>query len=233
MSTTFPNATQSFKTWEDLTSVQLNAYIQYLNYLNQGKWAEARNIFERGGLSPNMLPTAADFNAMCDTILECKALYEAEDTSAQGIQDFMGQFTYRGVWDFANISQYKKFSIVRYADSTDGSYLYIANQDITTTTNPYANSTGTSPQWLRITPVSISNSSTVFRGVYNSGTTYNAGDVVTYNNAFYVNILSSTNVLPTTITNWTLLLDTNMYVAIISPIQPSGLQSGSIWFKSL
>ena len=77
MSTTFPNTVENFKRWENLTSAQLTAYINYINALNEGDWTRARQVFSNGGLSENMLPTADDFNKMCDTILECKALYEA------------------------------------------------------------------------------------------------------------------------------------------------------------
>ena len=228
MSTTFPNATQSFKTWQDLTSAQLNAYVQYINYLNQGKWTEARNIFEQGGLSPNMLPTAVDFNAMCDTILECQALYEAPTTSAQGIQDFMGQFTYRGDWNSSYISQYKKFTLVKYAN-----VLYLAIQDITTTTDPATNSTASSPQWLKIVPVSPTTATTAFTGQYSSGTTYNAGDVVIYNNKFYVALSSTTGHVPTETTYWTMLFDMNPYRSVISSTRPSDIVSGVIWFQEI
>lgn len=225
MSTTFPNATQSFKTWEDLTSVQLNAYIQYLNYLNQGKWTEARNIFERGGLSQNMLPTAADFNTMCDTILECMALYQAQTTSAKGIQDFMAQFAYRGIWDANNINQYKKFTIIKY-NSSIGTYLYIANADITTTSNPYTNSTTSSPQWLRLCPVSWTNTASNYRGVYESGTTYYTGDVVVKDESLQIATVNNG------VITWTTLFDFNALIVEYSSTQPA-MSTGGIWFRKL
>lgn len=230
MSTTFPNATQSFKTWQDLTSAQLNAYVQYINYLNQGKWTEARNVFEQGGLSPNMLPTAADFNAMCDTILECQALYEAPTTSAQGIQDFMGQFTYRGIWDATYISQYKKFTLITY-----GTYIYLAVQDITTTTNPADNYAGaaSSRQWLKLVPRASTNSASSFAGQYVVSNSYDAGDVVIYNNKFYIAIQNGVTSLPTTTSDWTELFDMNPYVAIESATRPTGIVSGTLWFQPI
>lgn len=227
MSTTFPNATQSFKTWQDLTSAQLNAYVQYINYLNQGDWTAARNVFEQGGLSPNMLPTAADFNAMCDTILECQALYEAPTTSAQGIQDFMGQFTYRGTWSSSYISQYKKFTLVKY-----NGVVYLAAQDITTTTDPATNSALSNPQWLKIAPVTATNVTTAFTGQYVGGTTYAAGDVVIYNNKFYVAI-DSTSSTPIDTSHWAMLFDMNPYISVISTTRPSDIITGTIWFQEI
>lgn len=235
MSTTvFPNAVEEFKQWENLTSAQLTAYVNYINALNQGDWTRARKIFENGGLSPNMLPTADDFNKMCDTILECKALYEAPDTSAQGIQDFMAQFAYKGVWSASNISQYKKFSIVRYDSQTNGTYLYIANQDITTTQAPWGNSLLTNPQWLRIVPVTRVNADSVFMGVWDANTNYVDGDVVTYNNVFYKASDTNNNSRPdTSVDVWVALFDANPYISQLSATQPPNMASGVIWFKQL
>ena len=234
MSTSFPNATQEFKHWEDLTATQLNAYVQYINYLNQGQWAQARNVFQSGGLSENMWPTEDDFNKMCDTILECKALYEAEDTSAKGIQDFMAQFAYRGIWNANNISQYKKFSIVRYSDPNYGTYLYMAISDVTTTTNPWSNSTSNNPQWARIVPASYSNSTSTFKGLWSGVVNYVVGDVVFYNNIMWSALNNNTNSAPTsTSVNWQLILDFNEYMAQYTTTQPTNMMTGSIWFKKL
>lgn len=235
MSTTFPNAVQSFKRWENLTSAQLTAYVNYINALNRGDWEGARRIFTNSELSENMLPTAKDFNEMCDTILECKALYEAPTTSAQGIQDFMAQFTYKGVWSVTYISQYKKFSIVKHVDSTNGTYLYIANQDITTTQNPWDNSLLTNPQWLRIVPVARVNANSVFMGKWNADTNYVAGDVVTYNNVFYKASDANTNSRPDSSVDvfWVALFDMNPYIAQLSATQPPNMLQSGIWFKQL
>ena len=234
MATSFPNAVQSFKRWEDLTSAQLTAYVNYINALNRGDWANARRIFTDGNLSENMLPTAKDFNEMCDTILECKALYEAPDTSAKGIQDFMAQFAYKGVWSASSISQYKKFSIVRYADPPNGTFLYIANQNITTTQPPWDNSSTTNPQWLRVVPVVGTNESSVFKGEWNNSVNYLDGDVVTYGNIFYKAHNPNTNIAPSTDPSmWEPLFDMNPYFARISTTQPPNMVEGVIWFKQL
>lgn len=236
-STTFPNTVQEFKRWENLTSAQLTAYVNYINALNQGQWAQARRIFERGQLSDNMLPTADDFNKMCDTILECKALYEAPDTSAKGIQDFMAQFTYKGVWNIENISQYKKFNIVKYTSQNNGTYLYIANTDITTTQTPWDNSLNANMQWLRLIPVTSVNANSVFRNNWDAGQNYSAGDIVTYDNVFYKAISTNSNVPP--ITNnvvapeWAMLFNMNPYIAQLSTTKPSGAAINAIWFKQL
>ena len=234
MSTTFPNAVESFKRWEDLTSAQVTAYVNYINALNEGDWAKARQVFDNGGLSKNMLPTADDFNKMCDTILECKALYEAQTTSAKGIQDFMAQFAYKGVWSASNISQYKKFSIVRYSDPNYGTYLYIANVDITTTTNPWSSSTGTNPQWLRIVPASTTNTTSTFRGNWVATANYVVGDVVFNDNCMWVAEINNTNSKPTTTNNtWRQIINFNNYIAQYSATQPDNIPIGGIWFKKL
>lgn len=234
MSTTvFPNAVQEFKHWTNLTSAQLTAYVNYINALNQGQWAQARRIFEEGGLSQDMLPTADDFNKMCDTILECKALYEAPDTSARGIQDFMAQFAYKGVWTTSNLAQYKKFSIVRHINVDNGAFLYIANQDITTQQTPWDNSNSANPQWLRIVPVGVTNAASVFRGNWANNVTYNVGDVVVINNIFYKALVTNANVEPPNSDYWQRLFDMNPCVAQISPTQPSIMPYSAIWFKEL
>lgn len=233
MATSFPNAVQSFKQWEDLTSAQLTAYVNYINALNRGDWASARRIFENGNLSENMLPTAKDFNEMCDTILECKALYEAPDTSAKGIQDFMAQFAYKGVWSASSIAQYKKFSIVRYADPSYGTFLYIANQNITTTQPPWDNSLTINSQWLRVAPITITNANSVFRGVWVNNVTYDIGDIVTSDNKFYKAVATSAGQTPPNTAYWTMLFDMNPYIAQLSPTQPTRMVQGSIWFKQL
>lgn len=234
MSTTFPNATQSFKRWQDLTGSDLTAYVQYINALNAGNWTQARNIFNNSQLSDKMLPTADDFNAMCDTILECKELYEAPTTSAKGIQDFMAQFAYRGIWNANNISQYKKFSIVRYSDPNYGTYLYMAINDVTTTSNPWSNSTSINPQWARIVPASYSNSTSTFRGLWSGVVNYVVGDVVFYNNIMWSALNNNTNSEPvSTSVNWQLILDFNKYIAQYTTTQPANMPVGGIWFKKL
>lgn len=233
-STTFPNATQSFKQWQDLSQDQLSAYVSYINALNSGQWQTARQIFQSSGLSYNMLPTAYDFNQMCDTILECKALYEAQDTSAKGIQDFMGQFAYRGVWNASNISQYKKFSIVRYASTDYGTFLYIANTDITTTVNPWDNSIGANPQWLRIVPVSTTNTTSTFKGNWSSSVSYVIGDVVFDDNIMWMALANNTNSEPSSSNNnWKLIINFNNYMAQYTTTQPSNMPIGGIWLKKL
>lgn len=232
-STVFPNAVEEFKTWENLTSAQLTAYVDYINALNQGNWSAARNIFISGGLSDNMLPAADDFNKMCDTILECKALYEAPDTSAKGIQDFMAQFAYKGVWSVDNISQYKKFSIVRYASTDNGTFLYIANQNITTQQTPWDNSVNNNPQWLRIVPVAIVNANSVFQGEWVNNITYNVGDVVCANNIFYKAIETSVGQTPPNGAYWEPMFNMNPYIAQLSATQPPNMVQGGIWFKQL
>lgn len=226
MSTTFPNATQSFKTWQDLSSTQLTAYLNYLNALNNKDWQTARNIFTTNQLSYNMLPTANDFNTMCDTILECRRLYEAPTTSAQGIQDFMAQFTYRGEWNSSDINQYKKFSIVKY-NSQIGMYLYIANTDVITTTDPFTNSKTSSPQWLRLCPVSWTNTASNFRGMYDSEVQYYTGDVVVNDSLLQVATVNGFDV------TWVTLFDFSMISAKYTATQPSVMPDGGIWFKKI
>ena len=232
-STTFPNAVQNFKRWENLTSTQLTAYVNYINALNMGDWTNARKIFQDGGLSDKMLPTADDFNKMCDTILECKALYEAPDTSAKGIQDFMAQFAYKGEWDASKISQYKKFNIVRYNSESYGTFLYIANQDITTQQTPWDNSLSSSFQWLRLVPVQVTNANSVFNGTWENSVTYNEGDVVTQGNVFYKDIDTSVGVTPPNTSYWSPMFDMNPYIAQLSSTRPTDIAQGTIWFKQL
>ena len=221
-STTFPNAVQSFKQWENLTAEQLTAYVNYINALNRGEWATARKIFTDGNLSENMLPTAKDFNEMCDTILECKALYEAPTTSAQGIQDFMNQFAYRGDWDVNRIAQYKKFTLIKYKDR-----LYMAVTDITSSNPPNVNTT----QWVGIRPTSYTNTSTTYRGVWDESASYMRGDMVEYNNALYLATMDNNNV-PTS-GGWDKYFDFNSRMAQLTQTQPTSQQPGMIWFKIL
>lgn len=221
-STTFPSAVQSFKQWENLTAEQLTAYVNYINALNRGEWATARKIFTDGNLSENMLPTAKDFNEMCDTILECKALYEAPTTSAQGIQDFMSQFAYRGGWDANRIAQYKKFTLIKYKDR-----LYMAVVDITSSNSPDVNTT----QWVGIRPTSYTNTSTTYRGVWDENASYMRGDMVEYNNALYLAMVDNNNA-PTS-GGWYEYFDFNSRIAQLSQAQPTGQRPGMIWFKIL
>lgn len=221
-STTFPSAVQSFKQWENLTAEQLTAYVNYINALNRGEWATARKIFTDGNLSENMLPTAKDFNEMCDTILECKALYEAPTTSAQGIQDFMNQFAYRGDWDVNRIAQYKKFTLIKYKGR-----LYMAVTDITSSNPPNVNMV----QWVGIRPTSYTNTSTTYRGVWDEGESYMRGDMVEYNNALYLAMMDNNNV-PTS-DGWDKYFDFNSRMAQLSQTQPTSQQPGMIWFKIL
>lgn len=225
MSTTFPNATQSFKHWEDLTQEQLTAYVNYINALNQGQWSQARQIFQNSNLSDAMLPTAKDFNDMCDTILECKALYEAPTTSAKGIQDFMNQFAYKGEFSASNISQYKKFALVKYMGT-----LYIAITDVTSTATPPLNNT----QWLGIHTVSATNSATLYRGDWSSSTNYNIGDAVFADNIMYLAIKDNVGSKPNpTNDDWEVIIDFNPFMARLFNTQPTNMQDKTIWFKEL
>lgn len=79
----------------------------------------------------------------------------------------------------------------------------------------------------------------IFKGSYNSSTTYNKLDVVFYNGSSYVANTTTTNVLPTNTTNWTCVASASSWEnftdtekqELINALKMFTVQTGNKTFK--
>lgn len=220
--TVFPNDIQTFKEWEDLTPTDSYYYLQYINALANKQTAQAKMALQNIADYQNKLPTAIDFNTICDTLIACEKLY-SEGGAGEAVTDFLNKFTYKGTWSAS--TTYSQFNMVTHTIGAS-SYLYMCAVPSNKGTAPQATTTTT---WIKISVANPANTNSVWKGVYVAGTSYVTGDMVSYNNVWYLAITDNPSAPPSA--DWTVVIDFNMYNPVISETQPTGQGVGNLWFQ--
>lgn len=223
--TVFPASLQTFKSWEDLSPSDAQAYLTYIQALAERKTAQARDALLSINNYSNKVVTAIDFNTICDTIVACEKFY-TEGTGGQGIAQFLNSFVYAGVWQGGNT--YNQFNIVTYYTSSTGSNLYLCIVPKAVNKNPIEST----DSWVKISTSSIVNAKTTWRGLYNSSNNYYIGDLVSYNNVWYLAKVDNPTAPLLIEEQWEMMVDFNVYQnVVVSPYEPTGQSDGDLWFK--
>lgn len=215
--TSFPENIQVFKQFQDLSSTDSANYFAYLNALAKPDTAEAKKYLNLIG--ENKLVTALDFNQICDTVLACEKFYEGEDNATKQFwQNVLNQFAYVQNWKSG--TTYNKFNIVAYQN-----YLYIALVN-----NPSGVPSSTPNQWAKISVGNIAGTTTTWRGVYDTANTYYVGDMVSFDNVWYIATLDNPTSAPPS-DDWEKYIDFNLYNPIISRTRPINQIVGTLWYE--
>ena len=240
--TSFPDTFQSLKRYQDITQVDLSAYNEYKNYINNNNLSGAKAALQKIENYGNKTLTAAEINTLVDTVQALQSYMNGDtwqsivNSKQQEWENIINQFSYIGEW--SNTKQYKKWNMVTYANTSlvdvDGtSYVYMAVQD-NEGQSPYENQT----YWLKLSIKGAQGDSGYnggFRGIWDNGITYSQNDIVVYNNAWYVNV-SDTNLNHTPSKDssyWDLLFEIKSKQYPIQATQPTGQASGELWFQVL
>lgn len=240
--TSFPDTFQSLKRYQDITQVDLSAYNEYKNYINNNNLSGAKAALQKIENYGNKTLTAAEINTLVDTVQALQSYMNGDtwqsivNSKQQEWENIINQFSYIGEW--SNTKQYKKWNMVTYANTSlvdvDGtSYVYMAVQD-NEGQSPYENQT----YWLKLSIKGVQGDSGYnggFRGIWDNGITYSQNDIVVYNNAWYVNV-SDTNLNHTPSKDssyWDLLFEIKSKQYPIQATQPTGQASGELWFQVL
>lgn len=240
--TSFPDTFQPLKRYQDVTQADLNAYNEYKNYINNNNLNGAKAALQKIENYDNKTLTAAEINTLVDTVQALQSYMNGDtwqsivNNKQQEWENIINQFSYIGEW--SNTKQYKKWNIVTYANTglagvDETSYVYIAVQD-NEGQSPYENQT----YWLKLSIKGAQGDSGYnggFRGIWESGTTYNQNDIVVYNNVWYVNVSDANlNHTPSKGSSyWSLLFEIKSKQYPIQPTQPTDQPSGELWFQVL
>lgn len=218
--TTFPGDIQTFEMWQDLDAGDADAYLQYIQALANKQTIEAKAALNRIDNVGQKIMTSISFNTICDTLLACEKLY-TEPAWGPGIQEFLNQFTYIGNW--SKTRTYYMFNMVSY-----NNILYMNIGGTQSDKQPDINPS----IWIRISTTSITNSSTVWRGIYNNSNIYQISDMVSHNNVWYLAIVNNPTEEPSAnSTEWQTYLTFNQHDPIVSAQEPGGQNNGELWFK--
>ena len=115
--TIFPEGTDSFTQWLDITASDGPLIKQYTEAMNEGNVALANQILAQIPSSTQKIIKANDLNKLTQCILAVERFYKTDvedyiDTKQTQWTSIINQFNYKGVW--SNGTSYEKNNMVSY-----------------------------------------------------------------------------------------------------------------------
>ena len=225
--TSFPRRIQTFKTWDNISQADAEAYATYIEALANRNTSAARDALSRISNADNKLITAADINTITDTIVALENFYN-EGIGGAGMREMLAQYAYRGEWN--QYSRYVMFNIVKYGNSANNCGVYMCTQQNVVNKAPDAYP----DEWVKISPSSTAHGVTTYSGLYDSTQRYDENTLVSYNNVWYICVATASpgenpEDYPD---NWVELVDfTRERNAVVSYDEPTDLADGGLWFQ--
>lgn len=245
MSTTYPDLTRTnfpdnldeITLYSDVSSAsEISLVNQIQNYMLQGNFDMAQQILFQNPSLYNKFLNADKINKNRDIIIALERYLKTDyqqyiETKQQAWKLIVEQFKYIG--DFSVTSTYSVNNMVSYSSSLNNKQLYICIQNVTS-----AGILPTNESYWRELTIKGDRGQTgiglVWAGEYNNSATYQADNLIYYNNALYAS-LSNDNIghIPDiSPIYWTLVLEPPEPITYsISATQPNNLSVGDLWFK--
>ena len=230
---TFPNTVDTFTQWLNITATDGPQILAYKDAVQAGNTTLANQILAQIPSGTQKIIKATDLNKITQAILAVERFYFTDiepylETQQQSWLDTINQFSYKGTWSSG--STYETNNIVTY---TTGGYTFLF---LATATPP----TGTAPTnttyWRVLTiqgQQGPSGEGLSYRQAWSNGTTYSAGDVVTYQGALWSATQASQNAEPTTGSQyWQQIMSLTAITYPIQDTQPTNLSPGGLWFNT-
>lgn len=231
MASTFPTTIDNIPQFLDITQSDASLLSAFQTAMLSGDFGTAILALEQIPNYSQKIISAERANQLRDCILAIENFFNTTIypylQSRQVIwESFIGQFGYIDTW--VSSTPYLKNNIVKY--SVNGfDKLYIAKSD--NTNKVPTNAT----YWLDIT----------FRGVKGDngqdGTSYSfewlqdveylPNTIVSYGTSWFISLQTNTNVTPQEGAIWSLVLSFPQPIYPLQTEQPSGQQSGELWFQ--
>lgn len=228
----FPDSLDSFTQWLNIVASDGPLIQQYLTAMNAGNQVLANQILSQIPSGSRKIIKATDLNKISQAMLAVERFYLTDikpyiQTQQQSWLNIINQFSYKGVW--ASGTTYVTNNIVSY--TTGGlQLLFIA------IANP---SVGTPPTnvnyWRSLTiqgPQGISGAGLTYMQEWNTSTSYNTDDAVTYGGGLWMSLQPNTNIQPGSNDNfWKLIIPIIVTTYPIQSAQPIVQEQGGLWFN--
>lgn len=231
-STNFPDSIQTFTTFLDITVSDGKLIQQYQAAMQDGDLATAQEIYAQIPNASQKIINAQKLNTIINT---CEALENFYKTDVQPYvtdkqaewQAIIDLFAYKGGYNTS--TTYYKNNLVTY--TSDGvEYVYIA------VSNPPVGTVPTNTIYWRVLSIrgekGASGSGMAFIGEWSSSESYSANNIVTYGNYVWASTQASTNQTPSdTSSYWVKIGDVRPSEIPIQVDEPTGQETGDLWFK--
>lgn len=232
--TVFPDGgLDTFTTWLNITASDGVLIQQYLDAMNQGNQTQANQIFAQIPSGTQKVIKATDLNKISQALQSVERFYKTDiqpyiQQQQQSWLNTINQFSYQGVW--ANGTSYLQNNIVQYT-SNGLQLLFLA------IANPPLGTPPTNTSYWRVLTIQGQQGSSgpglTYMQEWNTSTTYNVNDAVTYSGALWMALKQNTNVQPGSNDEfWKLVIPIITTTYPIQPIQPTNQSQGDLWFNT-
>lgn len=229
----FPDAVDSFPTWLNIVATDGPLIQQYQSALQVGNTTLANQILAQIPQGTQKIIKASDLNLITSAMLAVERFYK--DNIADYVSDkqeswlnTINQFSYQGIW--ASGTAYLQNNIVQYT-SNGLQLLFLAIQ------NPPLGTPPTNTTYWRVLTIQgqpgTSGPGLTYMQEWNSSTTYNPDDAVTYSGGLWMALQQNTNVEPGSNEEfWKLIIPIITTTYPIQATQPINQTAGDLWFNT-
>ena len=231
--TNFPDSVDTFVNYLNITATDGPLIKQYIEAMNAGNQILANQILAQIPAASQKLIKATDLNKLTQGILAVERFYNDNiqgyiQQAQEEWNNIINSFSYQGTW--SSVQSYVQNNIVEYT-SAGYTMLYLAISDVPIGTFP------TSTRYWRVLTIKgeqgASGVGLAYRGEWNTTTSYNANEAVTYGGAIWMSIQSSTNIEPGTNEEyWKVIIQANVATYPIQSTVPSSQETGELWFNT-
>lgn len=231
--TQYPENLDTFTTWLNITASDGPLIAQYQAAMEAGNTVLANQILAQIPNATQKIIKATDLNKITQAILAVERFYKTDiepyiQTQQESWLNTINRFSYQGVW--ASGTSYLQNNIVSYTNS-GLQLLFLA------TANPPLGTPPTNTSYWRVLTIQgqqgTSGPGLTYMQEWNSSTTYNTNDAVTYGGGLWMALQPSTNVQPGTNDEfWKLVIPIITTTYPIQATQPTAQSAGDLWFNT-
>ena len=231
--TIFPEGTDSFTQWLDITASDGPLIKRYTDAMNEGNVALANQILAEIPSSTQKIIKANDLNKLTQCILAVERFYKTDvedyiDTKQTQWTSIINQFNYKGVW--SNGTSYEKNNMVSYT-RFGSELIYIAIKDV-----PVGTPTSNNNYWRQLTIQGNdgpSGEGLSYRQEWNVSVSYALNDAVTYGGGLWMATAPSKGIEPSQgNASWKLIMSLKTTTYPIQDTQPQTQSAGELWFNT-
>ncbi|MEG1620827.1 MAG: hypothetical protein RR322_02840 [Oscillospiraceae bacterium] len=237
MASTFPAEIDNIPQFQNILQSDAPNVKLFQDAIQKGDFATASAIFNQIPNANNKFFGAVKMNQVGDAVIALEQFYGtdiqpyifAKQTEWQNI---INLFSYIGTYNIA--TQYSKNNIVLFNDSgLNQLYINIFNGNTPINTQP-TNTTYWRVFTVRGSKGDNGSGTTFFQFQWNSTANYVIGDIVVFNNSWWIATRPNANKQPSEgSADWNLIMSVTQAIYPIQPNQPLSQTIGEIWFREV
>ena len=231
--TVFPDDIDSFTTWLNITASDGVLIQQYVDAMNQGNQTLANQILAQIPSGTQKIIKATDLNKISQALQAIERFFLTDiqpyiENQQESWLNTINQFSYQGIW--ASGTTYVQNNIVQYTiNGLQLLFLAVQNPPVGTSPNNTA-------YWRVLTIQGQQGSSgpgLTYMQEWNSSTTYNQNDAVTYSGGLWMALQQNINIEPGSNEQfWKLIIPIITTTYPIQSVQPTNQVLGDLWFNT-